>query len=178
MNDAQFKIEEERFINYYSKNPTEEYKRFVIGKSGELKIAEILNAKLNEKHGSDIDIIKDTNINTRNYNFKMSKGDRAEIKSTAKPYGSRKSYLRVTNIDSKQNNCEFVIINDMRSKDRIFLIPHDVFFERAVIEDNEHTGGSFIWHEDYIPKRKSNKTNNTKLLLEHEFIFEKKVYKH
>ena len=177
MNDAQFKIEEARFINYYSKNPTEEYKRFVIGKSGEIRIAEILNAKLNEKHGSDVDIIKNTNVNTRNYNFKMIKGDRAEIKSTATTYDNGR-YLRVSNIDSKKNNCEFVIINDMRSKYRTFVIPHDVFFERAEIEDHDHSGGSFIWHEDYIPKTKSKKTNNTNLLLEHEIIFEKKVYKH
>jgi hypothetical protein len=97
------------------------------------------------------------------------------MKSSATTIKHEKSKMRVGNImgENKENKFDYVVITDMRKDiNKTFIIPHDVFYQRAIGTDMNHTQ-SFVWNEDYATdrRRRENYTNpNTQLLLEYEVI--------
>ena len=144
----------------------QEHMTFVLGKVMEHRTAKAFNAAVTNATGSDAIVTEQKVFSTALHKITMDVNDRLEVKSTAKVFASQKRVMRVCGLLSKRGGCEFIIIQDARPEyNRTFCIPHDVFFERARIDDLNHAK-SFKWNEDYIPALKH--AENTKLLLEYE----------
>lgn len=144
----------------------QEHMTFVLGKVMEHRTAKAFNAAVTNATGSDAIVTEQKTFDTSSHKITMNVSDRLEVKSTSKPFASQKRVMRVCGLLSKKDRCEFIIIQDARPEyNKTFCIPHDVFFERARIDDLNYAE-SFKWNEDYVPDLIV--SENTKLLLEYE----------
>tara|TARA_Y100001937_G_C7083112_1_gene314001 strand:+ start:420 stop:959 length:540 start_codon:yes stop_codon:yes gene_type:complete len=165
----------EDYFEILANNPNQENMTAMLGKVSEHRLSKKFSASVTNSRGSDAIVTKNNSVKTRNYNLNLKINDLLEMKSSATTMKKAKSKMRVCNImgENKENKFHYVVIIDMRKDiNRTFIIPHDVFYQRAIGTDMNWTQ-AFIWNEDYTTDRQrgENYTNsNTQLLLEYEVI--------
>lgn len=157
----------DQYITILRQNPSKEILQSMMGVVGEHDSASIVKGTVTNGKGSDVTVNEDNVIETKAGIIKLRKGDRVETKSTYVTVNNGKK-IRVQQMMGKKGHCDYVLICDYRSDyNRKFLVPADVFFEIAMLNDIKYTE-SFTWDANYIAKGKYG--SNTNFLLEHEII--------
>ena len=163
------------YFEILANDPNQENMTAMLGKVSEHRLSKRFGASVTNSRGSDAIVTENNLVKTRNHNLNLKVDDLLEMKSSATTMKKAKSKMRVSKImgENKENKFHYVVITDMRKDiNRTFIIPHDVFYQRAIGTDMNWTQ-AFIWNEDYTTdgQRGENYTNpNTQLLLEYEVI--------
>lgn len=170
LNEQQLRIYNsflDQYINILRENPSKEILQSMMGVVGEHDSASIVNGSVTNGKGSDVTVGGDKVVETKAGPISLRQGDRVETKSTYVTVNGGKK-IRVQQMTGKRGHCDFVLICDYRSDyNRKFLIPANIFFERALFNDVRHTN-SFTWDANY--KAKGKYGPNTNFLLEYEIV--------
>lgn len=157
----------EQYISIIKENPSEEILQSMMGVIGEYDTADVVKGIVTNGKGSDVTVESDNVVKTRSGQITLTSGNRVEVKSTYVTVENGKK-VRVQQVIDKNGHCEFVLLRDYRPEyNRYFLIPSDVFYNRAIFSDIGYTN-AFKWDADYVSRGKYGK--NTNLLLEYEII--------
>lgn len=157
----------DQYIDILRENPSKEILQTMMGVVGEHDSAKIVNGTVTNGKGSDVTVNSETVVDTKAGPIALRKGDRVESKATYVTVNGGKK-IRAQQVVGKEGHCEHVLLCDYRPEhNRKFLIPADVFFERALFNDVGYTN-SFTWDADYNPKGKYGQ--NTDFILEYEIV--------
>lgn len=155
-----------QYLDIVKTQPSKEILKSMMSVIGEHDTSSTVNGTVTNGKGSDVTIDESVIVQTQSGSIQLNKNQRVETKTTYSTYSSKKK--RVQKIVDKKGHCEFVMICDYELKNkRKFLIPADVFFDRAIFNDLNYTQ-SFTWNSDYEPKGKY--APNTELIKQYEII--------
>ena len=156
-----------QYINILKQNPSKEILTKMMGIIGEHDSASIVNGKVTNGKGSDVTVLDFQKVKTVSGDVSLKPSELVETKTTFVETENGKKVC-VKNLGGKEGNCDFIFICDYRPDHmKRFIIPADVFFDRALLSDINYTC-QFKWDSDYIPKGKY--ASNTTLLMEYEIV--------